>query len=117
MANVDHTLCPDDGQCLSTLYDVLNCYHPQITPCYLSSAERHMNELSSAITAGMGAIGSLIFWALESDDYQDEQLKNDMRHIGYFFTQLGQIALFAEQEQEHLNYQLLRQNAVKKTSS
>lgn len=113
MAKVDHTLCPEDGQRLSTLYDVLTCYHPQIPPNHLRCAESHMNELSSAITAGMGAIGSLIYWALESDDYEAEQLRTDIRDIGYFFAQLAQIALFAEQEKVQLRFR----NSVKSTSS
>lgn len=108
MANSNDTLHPKNGQQhLSTLYSVLKLYQADIAQTNLSTAESHFDELQQAISSGIGAIGNLMYWATESDNYETEQLKNDIRDIGYLFSQLEQVSQFAGRERSNLNFKKL----------
>ncbi|OCG24711.1 hypothetical protein A9G11_03395 [Gilliamella sp. wkB108] len=96
MANSNDTLRPENGQLdLSNLISVLNLYKSNIPTCYLLQAKNHFEELQQSILWGVGAIGNLMYWACESEDYTEQNLKNDMRDIGYLLTQLKDVAYFA----------------------
>lgn len=96
MANSNDTLHPENGQLdLPNLLSVLNLYKSNIPTSYLLQAKNHFEELQQSILCGFGAIGNLMFWACESEDYTEQNLKNDMRDIGYLLKQLKDVAYFA----------------------
>lgn len=96
MANSNDTLYPENGQLdLSNLLSVLNLYKSNIPTSNLLQAKDHFEELQQSILCGFGAIGNLIFWACESEDYTEQNLKNDMRDMGYLLKQLKDVAYFA----------------------
>ncbi len=113
MANINDTLRPKNRQILSTLYDLLNSYQVTIDPCNLPDAKSHLSELLTAINAGIGAIGSLIFWSLDNEEYSSDLFKHDMLNIAYLMIQLEQVAHFAENERAKFNFQL----QIQKSSS
>ena len=96
MANSNDTLYPENGQLdLPNLLSVLNLYKSDIPTSNLLQAKDHFEELQQSILCGFGAIGNLMFWACESEDYTEQNLKNDMRDIGYLLKQLKDVAYFA----------------------
>lgn len=111
MANINDTLRPKNRQILSTLYDLLRCYQANIEPNNLSHAVSHLTELLTAINASIGAMGSLIFWSADNDEYDSDKFKHDMFNIAYLLTQLEQVAHFAENERTNLNFQLQKQKS------
>nr|WP_267363429.1 MULTISPECIES: hypothetical protein [unclassified Gilliamella] len=107
MANSNDTLRPKNGQLdLSCLFSVLNLYKSNIPVELLSQAEDHFEELQQSILWGIGAIGNLMFWACENEDYTEQSLKNDMRDLGYLFIQLRDLACFATNQMNLLNTKL-----------
>lgn len=99
MANSNDTLHPENGQLdLPNLISVLNLYKADIPVEHLSQAEDHFEELRQSILWGIGAIGNLMFWACENEDYTEQCLKNDMRDIGYLLAQLRDVACFASNQ-------------------
>ena len=99
MANSNDTLHPENGQLdLPNLISVLNLYKADIPVEHLSQAEDHFEELQQSILWGIGAIGNLMFWACENEDYTEQCLKNDMRDIGYLLAQLRDVACFASNQ-------------------
>lgn len=106
MANINDTLRPKNRQILLTLYDLLNSYQVTIEPCNLTGAKSHLSELLTAINAGTGALGSLIFWSLDNEEYSSDLFKRDMLNIAYLLIQLEQVTHFAENERAKFNFQL-----------
>ncbi|MCX8695544.1 hypothetical protein [Gilliamella sp. B2828] len=107
MANSNDTLHPENGQLdLPNLISVLNLYKADIPVEHLSQAEDHFEELRQSILWGIGAIGNLMFWACENEDYTEQSLKNDMRDLGYLFIQLRDLACFATNQMNLLNTKL-----------
>ena len=107
MANSNDTLYPENGQLdLSNLLSVLNLYKADFPVEHLSRVESHFEELQQSILGGIGAIGNLMFWACENEDYTEQSLKNDMRDIGYLFIQLRDLACFATNQRNLLNTKL-----------
>lgn len=103
MANSNDTLRPENGQPdLSSLLSVLNLYKADIPISHLLQASGHLEELQQSVQWGIGAIGNLMYWACESEDYPEQSLKNDMRDIGYLLAQLKDIACFASNQIEQL---------------
>lgn len=99
MANSNDTLRPKNGQPdLSNLISVLNLYQADIPTYHLLQAENHFEELQQSILYGIGAIGNLMFWASESESYSEQNLKSDMRDIGYLLAQLRDVACFASNQ-------------------
>lgn len=99
MANSNDTLRPENGQSdLSSLLSVLNLYKSNIPPAQLPQALDHLEELKESIIWGIGAIGNLMYWACESEDYPEQSLKNDIRDIGYLLAQLKDIAYFTSKQ-------------------
>jgi len=106
MANSNDTLHPENAQQpFSNLFSVLNQYHATISPDNLIHAKSHFEALHVSIIAGMGAMGNLMYWATESESYEFEPLKNDIRDIGYLLIHLRDIAYFASNEINQMNAQ------------
>lgn len=99
MANSNDTLRPKNGQPdLSNLISVLNLYQADIPTHHLLQAENHFEELQQSILYGIGAIGNLMFWASENESYSEQNLKSDMRDIGYLLAQLRDVGCFASNQ-------------------
>ena len=99
MANSNDTLCPKNGQYdLSNLLSVLNLYRADIQPHNLLHAKAHLEELRQSILWGIGAIGNLLFWASECEEYEEQQFKDDTRDIGYLLAQLKNVVCFASNQ-------------------
>ncbi len=99
MANSNDTLCPKNGQYdLPNLLSVLNLYQADIQPQNLLHAKAHLEELRQSILWGIGAIGNLLFWASECEEYEEQQFKDDTRDIGYLLAQLKNVACFASNQ-------------------
>ncbi|WP_334320184.1 hypothetical protein [Gilliamella apicola] len=99
MANSNDTLCPKNGQYdLPNLLSVLNLYQADIQPQNLLHAKAHLEELRQSILWGIGAIGNLLFWASECEEYEEQQFKDDIRDIGYLLAQLKNVACFASNQ-------------------
>lgn len=99
MANNNDTLCPKNGQYdLSNLLSVLNLYRADIQPHNLLHAKAHLEELRQSILWGIGAIGNLLFWASECEEYEEQQFKDDTRDIGYLLAQLKNVVCFASNQ-------------------
>ena len=99
MANSNDTLCPKNGQYdLPNLLSVLNLYRADIQPQNLLHAKAHLEELRQSILWGIGAIGNLLFWASECEEYEEQQFKDDIRDIGYLLAQLKNVACFASNQ-------------------
>lgn len=99
MANSNDTLRPKNGQLdLSNLISVLNLYQADIPTHHLLQAENHFEELQQSILYGIGAIGNLMFWASENESYSEQNLKSDMRDIGYLLAQLRDVVCFASNQ-------------------
>src|SRR5699024_9548150 len=95
---------PKNGQIISTLYDLLRCYQANIKPDNLCHAVSHLTELITAMHAGIGAISSLIFWAVDNEEYKDDSFKQDISNIAYLLIQLEQVIHFAENERANINF-------------
>ena len=99
MANSNDTLCPKNGQYdLTNLLSVLNLYQADIQPQNLLHAKAHLEELRQSILWGIGAIGNLLFWASECEEYEEQQFKDDTRDIGYLLAQLKNVVCFASNQ-------------------
>ena len=99
MANSNDTLCPKNGQYdLPNLLSVLNLYRADIQPQNLLHAKVHLEELRQSILWGIGAIGNLLFWTSECEEYEEQQFKDDIRDIGYLLAQLKNVACFASNQ-------------------
>ena len=99
MANSNDTLCPKNGQYdLPNLLSVLNLYQADIEPQNLLPAKAHLEELRQSILWGIGAIGNLLFWTSECEEYEEQQFKDDIRDIGYLLAQLKNVACFASNQ-------------------
>ena len=99
MANSNDTLCPKNGQYdLPNLLSVLNLYQADIQPQNLLHAKAHLEELRQSILWGIGAIGNLLFWASECEEYEEQQFKDDTRDIGYLLAQLKNVVCFASNQ-------------------
>ena len=99
MASSNDTLCSKNGQYdLPNLLSVLNLYRADIQPQNLLHAKAHLEELRQSILWGIGAIGNLLFWASECEEYEEQQFKDDIRDIGYLLAQLKNVACFASNQ-------------------
>ncbi|MFN3071948.1 hypothetical protein ACKWMY_28100 [Serratia sp. J2] len=59
-----------------------------------------------SILEWISAVGSLMFWAAESDNYDVEQAKIDMFKLGDMLKNIARIAAGAKGAEETLSYRL-----------
>lgn len=57
----------------------------------LEGIQNRMNEVVSGLLLGISAIGSLMFWATDNDNYTEETAKGDMRKIGAMLGTVGEV--------------------------
>lgn len=57
-----------------------------------------------SIVEGISAIGSLMFWASNSEDYAEDQAKKDMMKLGDMLTNISRLAAGAKTAEENLNH-------------
>jgi hypothetical protein len=50
------------------------------------------SEVEDSLLNGVSAIGNLMFWAAENDEYDGEQAKRDMFDIGCFLKHVSRMA-------------------------
>ncbi|EOD6305633.1 ubiquinol-cytochrome C reductase [Klebsiella pneumoniae] len=58
----------------------------------LKGIESRANDAVSDLMLGVSAIGSLMFWAADSDDYPEESAKADMYSLGAMLGRIGEVA-------------------------
>lgn len=59
----------------------------------LDGIQNRMGEAVSNLLLGISAIGSLMFWATDNDNYTEETAKGDMRKIGAMLGTVGEVVL------------------------
>lgn len=59
----------------------------------LESIQNRTDEAVSDLMLGISAIGSLMFWATDNDNYTEETAKGDMRKIGAMLGTVGEVVL------------------------
>lgn len=62
------------------------------TPDDLKGIEIRASDAVSDLMLGVSAIGSLMFWAADSDDYPEESAKADMYSLGAMLGRIGEVA-------------------------
>ncbi|MGA7586030.1 MAG: hypothetical protein WCB03_08380 [Rouxiella badensis] len=65
-------------------------------------------DVHDSIIEGISAIGSIMFWAGDNENYCDDQAKKDMQKLGDMLTNISRLASGAKTAQENLNYSLRR---------
>ena len=63
-----------------------------VTADELESIQNRKDEAVSDLMLGISAIGSLMFWAADSDDYPEEGAKADMYRLGAMLGRIGEVA-------------------------
>lgn len=59
----------------------------------LESIQNRTDEAVSDLMLGISAIGSLMFWATDNNNYTEEAAKGDMRKIGAMLSTVGEVVL------------------------
>ena len=57
----------------------------------LEGIQNRMDEAVSDLLLGISAIGSLMFWATDNNNYTEETAKGDMRKIGAMLGTVGEV--------------------------
>jgi hypothetical protein len=65
-------------------------------------------NVHDSIIEGISAIGSIMFWAGDNENYCDDQAKKDMQKLGDMLTNISRLASGAKTAQENISYTLLR---------
>lgn len=63
-------------------------------------------EVHDSILEGISAIGSIMFWAGENENYGEEQAKRDMQKLGGLLDNISRLAAGAKTAEENLAYAL-----------
>ncbi|MBM7342728.1 ubiquinol-cytochrome C reductase [Erwinia sp. INIA-01] len=75
-----------------TIYNDLRCAGFQDEdPHRLYEITNTANNAATNILIGVSAIGSLMFWSAENEDYSPEQAKEDMYSIGAMLMPLAEV--------------------------
>ncbi|MFW3765703.1 ubiquinol-cytochrome C reductase [Klebsiella pneumoniae] len=77
---------------MSLYNDLVSCNFDGCTPDDLKEIESRANDAVSDLMLGVSAIGSLMFWAADSDDYPEEGAKADMYRLGAMLGRIGEVA-------------------------
>ncbi|HHS9739322.1 TPA: ubiquinol-cytochrome C reductase [Raoultella ornithinolytica] len=59
----------------------------------LESMQNRAEDAVSDLVLGITAIGSLMFWATDNDNYTEEAARGDMRKIGAMLGTVGDVVL------------------------
>ncbi|HBT3581885.1 TPA: ubiquinol-cytochrome C reductase [Klebsiella pneumoniae] len=77
---------------MSLYNDLVSCNFDGCTPDDLKGIESRASDAVSDLMLGVSAIGSLMFWAADSDDYPEEGAKADMYRLGAMLGTVGEVA-------------------------
>lgn len=86
-----------------------DAYH-LIDDCRTAGAEDALamkwlaSEVHSSILEGISAIGSIMFWAGENENYGEEQAKRDMQSLGGMLQNISRLAEGAKSAEENLDF-------------
>ncbi|HBR4754316.1 TPA: ubiquinol-cytochrome C reductase [Klebsiella pneumoniae] len=72
--------------------DLMSSSFDGCTPDDLKGIENRASDAVSDLMLGVSAIGSLMFWAADSDDYPEESAKADMYSLGAMLGRIGEVA-------------------------
>ena len=73
-----------------SLYNYLvSCDFDGCTPDDLNGIESRASDAVNDLMLGVSAIGSLMFWAANSDDYPAESVRADMYRLGAMLGHIG----------------------------
>lgn len=76
---------------MSLYNDLVSCKFDGCTPDDLKGIESRASDAVSDLMLGVSAIGSLMFWAADSDDYPEEGAKADMYRLGAMLGRIGEV--------------------------
>lgn len=62
--------------------------------------------IHDSILEGISAVGSIMFWAAENENYEGEQAKADMFKLGEMLNNISRLAAGAKAAEETLSYRL-----------
>ncbi|VFZ93808.1 Uncharacterised protein [Klebsiella pneumoniae] len=79
---------------MSLYNDLVRCeFGKGATVDELGGIQNRMDGAVSDLLLGISAIGSLMFWATDNDNYTEETAKGDMRKIGAMLGTVGEVVL------------------------
>ncbi|VGL33856.1 Uncharacterised protein [Klebsiella quasipneumoniae] len=61
------------------------------TPDDLKTIQSRADDAVSDLMLGVSSIGSLMFWAADSENYAEETAKDDMHRIGAMLGTIGEV--------------------------
>ncbi|HBQ0227058.1 TPA: ubiquinol-cytochrome C reductase [Klebsiella pneumoniae] len=78
---------------MSLYNDLVRCeFGKGATVDELGGIQNRMDGAVSDLMMGVSAIGNLMFWAADSDDYPEEGAKADMYRLGAMLGRIGEVA-------------------------
>ncbi|MGI4642393.1 ubiquinol-cytochrome C reductase [Klebsiella pneumoniae] len=78
---------------MSLYNDLVRCeFGKGATVDELGGIQNRMDGAVSDLMMGVSAIGNLMFWAADSDNYPEESAKADMYRIGAMLGAVGEVA-------------------------
>lgn len=77
---------------MSLYNDLVSCDFDGCTPDDLNGIESRASDAVNDLMLGVSAIGSLMFWAANSDDYPAESVRADMYRLGAMLEHIGEVA-------------------------
>ncbi|SSF93051.1 ubiquinol-cytochrome C reductase [Klebsiella quasipneumoniae] len=77
---------------MSLYNDLVSGNFDGCTPDDLKGIESRASDAVSDLMLGVSAIGSLMFWAADSDDHPEESAKADMYSLGAMLGTVGEVA-------------------------
>ena len=77
---------------MSMYNDLMRGEFGNCTPADLKAIQIRADNAVSDLMLGVSAIGSLMFWAADSDDYPEEGAKSDMYRLGAMLGRIGEVA-------------------------
>lgn len=77
---------------MSLYNDLVSGNFDGCTPDELKGIQSRTDEAVSDLLLGISAIGNLMFWAADSDNYPEEGAKADMYRLGAMLGRIGEVA-------------------------
>ncbi|HEO1740241.1 TPA: ubiquinol-cytochrome C reductase [Klebsiella pneumoniae] len=78
---------------MSLYNDLVRCeFGKGATVDELGGIQNRMDGAASDLMMGVSAIGNLMFWTADSDEYPEESAKADMYRIGAMLGTVGEVA-------------------------